>query len=126
MSTEVKLKAYGHDENNRYGWYVSDATVDTYALAKSMTPENVYAFLEDWVNNYSIREQVGHDLGVAITGWHRTLQASMVAVLLNALLAVGEQVYTDPRNERAVDICRRIGVLLKDEIYQGRLHIMMI
>jgi len=63
----------------------------------------------------------GERIGEHLTHTHRTLQRLVVCLSVGILKSLGQQVYTDARNESAIETARKIGTMYdNDELPLGR------
>lgn len=89
-----------------------DVTVSIHDIAKAINVQQLAAILEDTLNGYNMGK--GTDVGKYLTNAHPTLQGVAINFFLDALMAMGNQSYTDRRNETGVRTCRKIRELLND------------
>lgn len=105
ITSKVKVSHYDYDLNKT----VEDGDIDIYLPAKCATTGNVASFLETYMNIMSRDPYTtGHEVGLQFSRIHRTLQRSIVGFCIGILCAMGEQEYTDARNETAIQTCRTI------------------
>jgi hypothetical protein len=90
------------------------ATVHIGMLAKSLTLENTAELLQDLVNSGMKDYRDGVEVGKHLRSSHRTLQASAIRFALGIIIALGEQEYTDARNEMPVAMAKQIKALVED------------
>ena len=73
-------------------------------------------FFGDMANSMGFNpHKAGYHVGKTITTQHRTLQGTIVNWLFGIIKAIGEQEYTDARNEVAVNACKRVTAMLEEE-----------
>lgn len=111
---EIKLSHYDYDKKE----VIEDGAISTYAVAKSATTENMAEILTDWMNSFSRDYRTGVEIGKLLSGKHRTLQSSVGRMVLGILVGLGEQEYTDPRNEAIV----ALGKQLKEMLDEGTIN----
>lgn len=107
---EIKLTHYDYDTKET----IEDGTISTYDIAKCATPENIAEILTDWMNSFSRDYSTGVKIGKLLEGKHRTLQSSVGRMVLGILVGLGEQNYTDPRNEAIVALGKQLKEMLED------------
>jgi hypothetical protein len=90
------------------------AKVHTGMLAKSLTTENMAELLQDYVNSGMKDYRDGAEVGKLLQTSHRTLQASAMRFALGIIIALGEQEYTDARNETPVAMGKQIKAMIED------------
>lgn len=81
-----------------------------YKEVRALTPEQLFAVLDDWLNCNSSRS-VPTGFSKALNSTHRTLQELAIGFLWNVLIQYGRdhqnEFCFDPRNEDAVMLCRK-------------------
>jgi hypothetical protein len=90
------------------------AKVHTGMLAKSLTLENMAELLQDFVNSGMKDYRDGAEVGKLLQTSHRTLQASAMRFCLGVIISLGEQEYTDARNETPVAMGKKIKAMIND------------
>jgi len=93
------------------GETVKDGEVSLYALAKCITQEQMAYLLDSWANNFSATYGKGKEIGAILTSSHRTLQRSIITVLVGIISGLSEQDYTDIRNAAAIALAKQIKAL---------------
>jgi 2-hydroxy-3-keto-5-methylthiopentenyl-1-phosphate phosphatase len=88
------------------------ARVHTGMLAKSLTLDNMAELLQDYVNSGMKDMRDGEVVGKLLQTSHRTLQASVIRFCLGVIVSLGEQEYTDARNEMPVAMAKKIKAML--------------
>ena len=88
------------------------ANVHTGMLAKSLTLDNMAGLLQDYVNSGMKDMRDGEVVGKLLQTSHRTLQASVIRFCLGIIVSLGEQDYTDARNEMPVAMAKKIKAML--------------
>jgi len=76
-------------------------------LARTLTPEQMGDLVCNFVNS-SGNLASAERMSAAIQQSHRTLQASAIRFMLEALLAYDPGIYVDARNESAKNVCDRL------------------
>lgn len=107
---KVILNRYDYDENET----VTVVETDTRTIANSLTDETMAELLSDYVNTGGKGAISGESIGEALTHTHRTLQRLVVCLVIGILRSLGKQVYTDGRNETAIETARKIGEMYDD------------
>jgi len=83
--------------------------MDNQELAKKMIND-----LSSHVNNMGLDEnEFADEFFQALAREHRTLQASIVRVLLKGLVRYGENISTDLRNEAAKKACKAVSDVIR-------------
>ena len=106
----IKLSHYDYDLKET----VSDGEVSVYAIAKAITNEQIAYLLDNWVNNFSATYRNGIEIGHILRSTHRTLQRSIIVVLVGIIAGLSEQDHTDPRNEYAIHLAKQIKALYEE------------
>jgi hypothetical protein len=123
------------DLRYKWGWYsfadkflglfkTADITVNVgiWQLARSMKKKDFSDLLDDYLNLGGKGEQEGYQNGKMFHSKHRTIQACAVRFCMGFLKAIGEQEYTDARNEMPVAMCKKITKMVEDgELKMGYL-----
>jgi hypothetical protein len=109
--SQIKLSHYDYDSNR----VVSDGEVSTRTVAKSITPAQLAEILEDYANTYSASFQRGRETGKSLQSSHRTLQRSVIVELCGIIAGLGDQIYTDARNQKAIALAKKIAALVEEE-----------
>lgn len=101
------------------GW-VDDGTISAHTLARSMSPENMAALLDHYVNQAG-NERTGTDVGHCLQHSHRTLQRSAIVFCAKVIMALGEQdlQWTDLRNHDAIMFAKKVTELVETVGYGG-------
>lgn len=110
-SHTIRLKAYDPDTSCNEA---TGETLDVYSLAKSLTPENFAALLEDYLNLGGKGYREGHQIGLQLRHTHRTLQRLAICFALGMIAGLSEQEFTDPRNETAIKTAKKVVKLLEE------------
>jgi hypothetical protein len=102
------------------GVWVSDGEVSAYAVAKSITPQNMAYLLDTYVNQM-LNDGSGIEVGRALQHSHRTLQRSAIVFCANLIMALGEQdlQWTDLRNHDAIVFAKKVTELVETIGYGG-------
>jgi hypothetical protein len=102
------------------GVWVSDGEVSAYAVAKSITPQNMAYLLDNYVNQMG-NEYTGTAIGRLLKQSHRTLQRSAIVFCANLIMALGEQdlQWTDLRNHDAIVFAKKVTELVETIGYGG-------
>jgi len=107
---KVTLTKYDYETNET----VVVAETDTRTIAQSLDTEAMAELLSDYANSGAKGMLEGEHIGEALTHTHRTLQRLVVCWAIGILKSLGKQVYTDARNETAIETARKIGELYDD------------
>jgi len=96
-----------------------ESKVNVYHLVRksNFQPEHMAEILGEIYNAYGTRE-FNTRLAKALLTKHRTFQQSLVRGLVAVLIEMGKQAGehgTDPRNENAINFCRRLERLVEEE-----------
>jgi hypothetical protein len=111
---EIQLWHYDYEKKER----VEDGTVSIYPIAMCMTNENMTQLLDNHLNRYNNHYKDGLAVGKMLHHVHRTGQGNVGRWALGVLIGLGEQEYTDHRNEAIV----AFGKELKRMIDRGELN----
>jgi hypothetical protein len=76
-------------------------------LARTLTPEQMGDLICNFVNSFGNKDSAER-MSAAIQQSHRTLQASAIRFMLEALLAYDPGIHIDARNEGAKNVCDRL------------------
>jgi len=106
----IQLKAYDYDKQEM----VSHGEVSVYSVSKSMTFDNFCYLFSEYMNMGGKDFRDGEKVGEAFRNEHRTLQGLAVRFCLGIIVGLSKQEYTDPRNETAVNACKKIAQMIKD------------
>jgi len=90
------------------------AETDTRTIARSLDTETMAELLSDYANSGAKGMLEGERVGEALTHTHRTLQRLVVCWTIGILKSLGKQMYTDARNESAIETARKIGEMYED------------
>lgn len=107
---ELELTHYDYDEKET----VSDGAVSIRDIARALDPETLAELLDDYVNNFSSGYKRGRKTGHALRSHHRTLQRSVITELIGVISGLSEQEYTDPRNEKAIELAKKVKALYEE------------
>lgn len=80
-------------------------------LARTLTPEQMGDLICNFVNSLTrsgTNKDSAERMSAAIQQSHRTLQASAIRLMLEALLAYNPGIWVDARNEGAKAVCDRL------------------
>ncbi len=109
-NTTINLSAYnsstGHTEE-------TGQTINTYQIAKSLTPENFACLLDEFLNLGGKDYREGKQVGLRLRFTHRTLQRLVICFALGMIAGLSEQEYTDPRNETAIQTAKKLVHLME-------------
>ena len=86
--------------------------IDVHFIAKTMTPSQFAYFLENFCNSYSKEYENGKEVGRKLHGAHCTLQATVFRYMMGIIAGLGEDHYTDGRNEMAVACAQKISEMV--------------
>lgn len=109
-SHTIRLKAYNPDTSCNEA---TGETIDVYSLAKSLTPENLAALLDDYLNLGGKGYREGREIGLQLRLTHRTLQRLAICFAFGLIAGLSEQEFTDPRNETAIQTAKKVVQLLE-------------
>ena len=107
---KVTLTKYDYDTKET----VVVTETDTRTIARSLDTETMAELLSDYANSGAKGMLEGERVGDALTHTHRTLQRLVVCWIIGILRELGEQEYTDARNETAIETARKIGEMYDD------------
>lgn len=94
--------------------------ISVYEIARNITEGQFADLLEDFLNNYNGDYTKGQRIGRMLHRTHRTLQGSAIRFALGIIVALGEQEYTDARNEKGVALGKKLKTMLdNDELDMG-------
>ena len=110
-TSTIEFKAWNPDTHQTEP---TGEAVSIYQLARSMTPENFAALLEDYLNLGGKQYQEGRVVGLYLRHTHRTLQRLAVCFALGVVAGLSEQDHTDPRNESAIATAKRIAQMVRE------------
>ena len=109
-NTIIHLRAYSSDTGRNED---TGETLDTYQIAKSLTPENFAELLDEFLNLGGKGYREGREIGLQLRFTHRTLQRLVICFAFGLILGLSEQEYTDPRNETAIQTAKKIAQMLE-------------
>ena len=89
-------------------------TISTYALARSMTPENFTALVDQYLNLGAKGFREGQQIGLNLRYTHRTLQRLAICFAFGLVSGLSEQQYTDARNETAIETAKKLAKMLEE------------
>ena len=107
----IMLKAWNSDSSRNEE---TGETISTYQVAKSMTPENFAAVLDDFLNLGGKDFREGKLVGLQMRTTHRTLQRLVICFAFGLIAGLSEQERTDPRNETAIQTAKKIVKMIED------------
>ena len=108
---EITLTHYDYDKKE----VVEDGVVSVHTVAKSMTNENMAQLLDNHLNRYNDQFRDGKAVGNMLHHTHRGCQANVGRWALGILVGLGEQEYTDARNEKIVALGKQLKQMLDNE-----------
>jgi len=115
---EISLTQYNYDTRQTE----NIGTVHIGTLARSITAEQMATLLENFLNGGRGDSPSAHRIiAQHFTATHRTLQASAVRFHLGIVAQYAKEYQkawgdsTDPRNENAVRVARKIEAMMEDE-----------
>ena len=91
----------------------SAETISTYALARSITPENFTKLFDQYLNLGAKGFREGQQIGLNLRYTHRTLQRLAICFALGLVIGLSEQEYTDARNETAIETSKKVAEMFK-------------
>ena len=89
-------------------------TVSIYAIARSITPQNLAKLLDNYLNLGGKGFDEGKLVGLHLRHTHRTLQRLAICFALGLIFGLSEQEYTDARNQTAIETAKKIAQMVKD------------
>ena len=108
---KVSLKRYSSES----GSYEVYDELDTHTIGKSLTPEALAAVLDTYANNMAVGYQDGVLAGYELARAHRTIQRSVIVLLMGIIKGMSEQAWTDARNEQAIALAKKVAALYEQE-----------
>ena len=93
---------------------VVDAEVSAYAVAKSMDQDQFAELLDTYTNVMRNDYKHGFDIGCKLRSAHRTIQRSIIVLLVGIISGLSEQLRTDLRNEQAIKLAKQIRELYEN------------
>jgi len=87
------------------------------SVPRDTTPEDIAKLLKDWLNSYDRAELRGAKAGKQFLEEHRSLQGLVVNFMVAALVAMADG-DTDPRNAKAIELCRKVKQIVDKSGYQ--------
>ena len=112
-SREIVLTHYDYDKNET----VEDGVISVHVVAKSITNDNMAQLLDNHLNSFNDQYRNGQSVGKKLHGTHPSCQGNVGRWALGVLVGLGEEHYTDARNEKIV----ALGKELKRMIEKGEL-----
>jgi hypothetical protein len=109
-SNTIKIRAYNPETSRTEE---TGQTIDVYTLAKSMTVENFTSMLDDFLNLGGKGYREGKEVGLQLRFTHRTLQRLVICFAFGMISGLAEQVYSDPRNETAIQTAKKVVQLME-------------
>ena len=107
----IQLKAYNSETGRNE---TTGETLSVYSLAKSLTPGNFAALLDDYLNLGGKGYREGREIGLQLRFTHRTLQRLVICFAFGLIVGLSEQEFTDPRNETAIQTAKKVAQMLAD------------
>ena len=89
-------------------------TISAYALARSMTPENFTALVDQYLNLGAKGFREGQQIGLNLRCTHRTLQRLAICFALGLITGLSEQERTDARNETAIETAKKLAQMVEE------------
>ena len=89
-------------------------TISTYALVRSMTPENFTALVDQYLNLGAKGFREGQQIGLNLRCTHRTLQRLAICFALGLITGLSEQERTDARNETAIETAKKLAQMVEE------------
>ena len=90
-------------------------TINIYALARSMTPENFTKLFDQYLNLGSKSFSEGKQIGLNLRTTHRTLQRLAICFALGLVIGLSEQQYSDARNETAIETAKKLARMVEND-----------
>lgn len=91
----------------------SAETISTYALARSITPENFTKLFDQYLNLGAKDFSDGKQIGLNLRYTHRTLQRQAICFALGLIAGLSEQQYTDARNQTAIETAKKLANMME-------------
>ena len=107
----IHLKTWNNDTGRNED---TGEALSVYSLAKSLTPGNLAALIDDYLNLGGKGYREGHEIGLQLRFTHRTLQRLVICFAFGLIVGLSEQEHTDPRNETAIKTAKKIAQMLAD------------
>ena len=89
-------------------------TISTYALVRSMTPENFTALVDQYLNLGAKGFREGQQIGLNLRCTNRTLQRLAICFALGLITGLSEQERTDARNETAIETAKKLAQMVEE------------
>jgi AraC-like DNA-binding protein len=89
-------------------------TISTYALVRSMSPENFTRLFDDYLNLGGKGFLEGKRIGLNLRATHRTLQRLAICFAFGLVVGLSEQEYTDARNQTAIETAKKLAQLIDE------------
>lgn len=91
---------------------IDETDVSLYGLSKTLTAPMIASIFENWANSMSRNpKRDGEIVGRLLSTAHRTLQGCAVNFFISVLISF-DTAWSDPRNDVAMDTCRKIKALV--------------
>lgn len=92
----------------------SGDTITTYALARSITPNNFTKLFEDYLNLGGKGFPEGKRIGLNLRITHRTLQRLAVCFAIGIIIGLSEQEFWDARNDVAIMTAKKLAKMMEE------------
>jgi hypothetical protein len=109
-SNTIHLKSWNNETSRNE---LTGEAIGVYTLARSMSPENFAALLDDYLNLGGKGFREGKEIGLQLRYTHRTLQRLVICFAFGLIAGLSEQEYTDPRNETAIQTAKKVVELMQ-------------
>lgn len=106
----IKIKAFNSETSRNEE---TGETISIYTIAKSLTLETFTSLLDDFLNLGGKGYREGKEIGLQLRFTHRTLQRLAICFALGMITGLSEQVYTDQRNETAIQTAKKVVQLME-------------
>ena len=107
---KIVLKHWDYEKKES----VVDGEMTVYDVAKNIDGEGIAELLDTYCNNFSVSFNSGVDIGHKLRGITRAVQRSVIVFLTGMIAGLSEQERTDPRNELAIALAKKVRILYDD------------
>ncbi|MHC1740152.1 MAG: hypothetical protein AB9897_03460 [Anaerolineaceae bacterium] len=109
--TTIQLKEWNSESSTTQ---LTGESVSVYTIAKSMTPDNFVKLFDEYLNLGAKDFRSGKEVGLKLRTTHRSLQRLAICFACGVVAGLAEQVYTDPRNETAIETAKKVAEMIKN------------
>ncbi len=108
-NSTIQMKAWNSEKgcNEETG-----ESLNVYSLARSMSPGNLAALVEEFLNLGGKGFREGREIGLLYRYTHRTFQRLVICFAFGLIAGLSEQEFTDPRNETAIQTAKKVARML--------------